>query len=259
MIGRNALVCGQFFAIMFKRLAVILYTGWVVLVFFFFMLVLLPFILLPFLAGIRFTFIAYRALWLWAWLFSLFTGIRYRLVGREHIPANRALIYVSNHTSFLDVPGLRLLIPGEFRPIAKKELLRIPVFGFIVKAATVVVDRSNAESRKNSLAAARNIISRGISMLIFAEGTQNRTDKLLQPFKDGAFKLAIETQTPIVPVVITGAAQLMPPGQIWMKPGLIEVTAGKPIEVSGLTPDDMEALKQQTFEVMMNMLTRRQG
>lgn len=241
-------------AAMAGRIFTMVFTIWVVVVFFLFMIPLLPFILLPFAAGTRFTFIGYWFLKLWARLFSIFTGIRYRLIGRENLSAGRALIYVSNHTSFLDVPGLRLLIPGEFRPIAKKELLSIPLFGFIVKAATVVVDRSNAESRKRSVDAARKIIERGISMLIFAEGTQNRSNEVLQPFKDGAFRLAIETQTPIIPVVVTGAARLMPPGKLWVKPGVIEVTAGKPIAVAGMTLADLPALKQQTFETMKQML-----
>lgn len=242
-----------------KRVIQSLYTFWVVLVFFAFMLLLFPFILIPFLAGSRFTGIGYRFLWLWAWLFSKFTFIRYRITGRENIPHNKALIYVSNHTSFLDVPGLRLLIPGEFRPIAKKELLKIPGFGFIVKAATVVVDRSSAESRKKSVEQARAVLNKGISMLIFAEGTQNRTRELLQPFKDGAFRLAIETQTPIVPVVVIGAARLMPPGKLQLLPGTISVVAGKPIAVNGLQQDDLTALKTRTFEVMKAMLLSQTG
>ncbi len=242
-----------------NRIICSLYTFWVVLVFFTFMLLLFPFILIPFLAGKSFTAIGYRFLWLWAWLFSKFTFIHYRISGRENIPQHKALIYVSNHTSFLDVPGLRLLIPGEFRPIAKKELLRIPGFGFIVKAATVVVDRSNAESRKKSVEQARAVLNKGISMLIFAEGTQNRTSEILQPFKDGAFRLAIETQTPIIPVVVIGAARLMPPGKLQIRPGIISVVAGKPIDVQGLQQDDLPALKSRTFEVMKNMILNETG
>lgn len=239
---------------MVNRIATSVFTIWVVVVFFSTMFLLLPFILVPFLAGSRYTWIGYRFLYLWAWLFSKLTFIRYRITGRENIVQRQAFIYVSNHTSFLDVPGLRLLIPGEFRPIAKKELLKIPGFGLIVRAATVVVDRSHAESRKQSVEQARAILNKGISMLIFAEGTQNRTRELLQPFRNGAFRLAIETQTPIIPVVVTGAAQLMPPGKLQIRPGTISIIAGKPIDVQGLQQDDLTALKNRTFEVMKAML-----
>lgn len=233
------------------KILVKLYTLWVLIVFSVFMIVLLPGIMIPFLLGRRFSWIGYSFLWLWSWIFSMLTFIRYDLKGREHIQAKTSYIYVSNHTSFLDIPGIRLLIPGEFRPIAKKELLKIPVFGFIVKAATVVVDRSNAQSRKQSIEKLREILTGGISILVFAEGTQNRTKEILQPFKDGAFRIAIDTQLPIVPLVVIGAGRLMPPGKIDIKPGNIKVVAGEPISVEGLTPDDIQTLKQKTFDTML--------
>lgn len=235
------------------KILVKLYTLWVLIVFSVFMIVLLPGIMIPFLLGRRLSWIGYSFLWLWSWIFSMLTFIRYDLKGREHIQAKTSYIYVSNHTSFLDIPGIRLLIPGEFRPIAKKELLKIPVFGFIVKAATVVVDRSNAQSRKQSIEKLREILKGGISILVFAEGTQNRTKEILQPFKDGAFRIAIDTQLPIVPLVVIGAGRLMPPGKIDIKPGNIKVVAGEPISVEGLTPDDIQTLKQKTFDTMLTI------
>ncbi len=217
------------------------------------MILLLPGIMIPLLLGPKFSRIGYFFLWLWSWIFSMLTFIRYDLRGRENIQKNTSYIYVSNHTSFLDIPGIRLLIPGEFRPIAKKELLKIPVFGFIVKAATVVVDRSNAQSRKQSIEKLRNILKGGISILVFAEGTQNRTTEILQPFKDGAFRIAIDTQLPIIPLVVIGAGPLMPPGKMDIKPGNIKVVAGEPISVEGLTTDDVQTLKQKTFDTMLGI------
>lgn len=230
-----------------------LYTLWVLIVFTVFMLALLPGILIPFLLGRKFSFIGYFFLWLWSWIFSMLTFIRYDLKGRENINPKTSYIYVSNHTSFLDIPGVRLLIPGEFRPIAKRELLKIPVFGFIVKAATVVVDRSNAQSRKQSMEELREILQGGISILVFAEGTQNRTKEIFQPFKDGAFRIAVDSQLPIVPIVVVGAGPLMPPGTLTIKPGKIKVIAGKPVSVEGLTTDDVQALKQRVFDTMLEI------
>lgn len=235
------------------KILVKIYTLWVLIVFTVFMILLLPGIMIPLLLGPKFSRIGYFFLWLWSWIFSMLTFIRYDLRGRENIQKNTSYIYVSNHTSFLDIPGIRLLIPGEFRPIAKKELLKIPVFGFIVKAATVVVDRSNAQSRKQSIEKLRDILKGGISILVFAEGTQNRTTEILQPFKDGAFRIAIDTQLPIIPLVVIGAGPLMPPGKIDIKPGNIKVVAGEPISVEGLTTDDVQTLKQQTFDTMLGI------
>jgi 1-acyl-sn-glycerol-3-phosphate acyltransferase len=232
------------------------YTAWVLLVFTVFMIILLPAILLPFLMGPRFTWIGYKFLWLWSWIFSKLTFIRYRLYGKENIVPGRSYIFVSNHTSFLDIPGIRLMIPGEFRPIAKKELLKIPVFGLIVKAATVVVDRSNPESRKKSIEYAKGILRQGISMLIFAEGTQNRSTDLLQPFKDGAFRIALDTQTPILPLVVIGAGNLMPPGTLHLKPGVIKIIAGNEIAIDDYQQQDVSELKTLCFEIMKDLLMK---
>jgi 1-acyl-sn-glycerol-3-phosphate acyltransferase len=233
-----------------------LYTLWCLLVFSVFMIILLPGILFPFLQGGWFTRIGYLFLWIWSWIFSQLTFIRYEFHGREHFKKGKAYIYASNHTSFLDIPGIRLIIPGEFRPIAKKELLKIPVFGFIVRAATVVVDRSSHESRKKSVAFAKQIIAQGISMLIFVEGTQNRTKEILQPFKDGAFRIAIDTQTPILPIVVIGAGKLMPPGTLRLSPGKIKIIAAPEIPVDGLTMEDAPLLKQKTFDRMKSLIEK---
>lgn len=220
------------------------------------MVLFLPGLTIPFMLGRKFSWIGYSFLWIWSWIFSMLTFIRYEFHGREHLKKNKSCIYVSNHTSFLDLPGLRLLIPGEFRPIAKKELLKLPIFGLIVRGATVIVDRSNAQSRKKSIEKIREILSHGISALIFAEGTQNRTNELLQPFKDGAFRIAVDTQLPIVPLVVVGAGKLMPPGTIDLRPGKIKIIVGPEIEVAGLTLDDVVSLKQRTFETMHSTLVK---
>lgn len=231
-----------------------LYIFWVFLVFTFFMLLFLPGLTLPFLLGSRGSWIGYKFLWIWSLIFSWLTFIRYEFHGRENFRKGQSYIYVSNHTSFLDLPGIRLLIPGEFRPLAKKELLKIPVFGLIARGATVIVDRSDRGSKQKSLDRLKKILTDGISILLFAEGTQNRSKEILQPFKDGAFRLAIDTQMPLLPMVVIGAGKLMPPGTINLRPGLIKIMVAPEISVDALT--DVNQLKQQTFEVMKNMITQ---
>jgi 1-acyl-sn-glycerol-3-phosphate acyltransferase len=147
-----------------------------------------------------------------------------------------------------------MLIGKEFRPMAKKELLKIPVFGWIAKGACVIVDRSNSESKKKSLEKLKETLEQGISILMFAEGTQNRTKERLQPFKDGAFRIAIDTQKPILPMVIVGAGPLMPPGTIEMRPGLIKIFVGPEIPVTDLSTDNTQSLKQKTYDVMKAMI-----
>ena len=230
------------------------YKIWVGLVFTVFMIILLPGIVLPFLLGQRFGSIGYAFLWLWSWIFSKLTFIRYKFYGRESFGKGKAYIYVSNHTSFLDIPGLMILLPGQFRPLAKKELLRIPIFGWIARTAAIIVDRSSPESRKKSIDRLKLFLKEGISILIFAEGTQNRTKKVLQPFHDGAFRIAVDTQQPVLPIVVLGAGPLMPPGTINLKPGVIRIYIGKEIPTAGLTVQQVRELKQRTFDAMTEMI-----
>lgn len=97
----------------------------------------------------------------------------------------------------------------------------------------------------------RETLAEGIPALIFAEGTQNRSTEILQPFKDGAFRIAVDTQLPIVPLVIIGAGKLMPPGTINLRPGKIKIIVGREIDVTGLTIRDVSTLKQRVFDEMV--------
>lgn len=233
-----------------------LYKVWVFLVFTVFMLILLPGIVVPFMLGQRFGNIGYAFLYAWSWIFSQLTFIRYEFYGTENFKRGTSYIYVSNHTSFLDIPGIRMIIPGQFRPLAKKELKKIPVFGWIAQAATIIVDRSSPESRKRSIDRLKMFLKQGISILIFAEGTQNRSKELLQPFKDGAFRIAVDTQQPILPMVVLGAGPLMPPGTIDLRPGTIRIYVGEPIETTGLTTANTVALKDKVFAIMHEMIVK---
>ena len=118
----------------------------------------------------------------------------------------------------------------------------------------MIVDRSNPKSRKASMDRLMKILNMGIPILIFAEGTQNRTKEILQPFKDGAFRIAIDSQRPIQPIVVLGAGRLMPPGTIDLKPGTITVVIGERITTDGLTVEDVQSLKENTVEVMRGMI-----
>lgn len=225
---------------------------WVLLVFSVFMIIFLPLIVIPILFGQRYGNMTYFGLWIWSWVFSLLTFIRYEISGKENLKKGESYIYTSNHTSFLDLPGLRIAIPTQFRPLAKKELLKIPVFGLIARVTTVVVDRSSNESRKKSIQTLKRHIKSGISLLIFAEGTQNRTDQPLQPFYDGAFRLAKETQTPIMPIVVINAGKLMPPSSVSIRPGKIKIVFGEAIAAD--ENSDIAKLKQTTYDQMLALL-----
>lgn len=233
----------------------LLYRAWVFFVFTFFMLLFLPFIVVPGFFGPRAVGFSYLFMKAWSYVFSWLTFIRYEIHGKEKIPKGQAFIYVSNHTSFLDLPGIAMTIRGQFRPLAKKELLKIPVFGWITSVTCVVVDRSSNESRKRSIQNLKHILGKQISILIFPEGTQNRSKELLQPFKEGAFRIALETQQTMVPLVVKNAGTLMPPGTIKLRPGKITIVVGEPVAITTDDLNETARLKDHVFEKMKAMLT----
>ena len=218
------------------------------------MLLLSPLILSPALFGESARPVSFFGLKMWATIFHTFTGVRYYAQGEEHLAEYPAYIYVSNHTSFLDVPALPLFMPGQFRPLGKKELLKIPVLGWIVGTVCVIVDRSDAQSRQESIRKLKGLIRRGVSVLIYPEGSMNRTDLLLRPFYDGAFRMAIETQTPVLPMVVINAGNLFRPGTAYVKPGRIKVRFASPVPTVGMEAKDVPMLKQQVHQMMEAIL-----
>lgn len=218
------------------------------------MIIYLPGILLPFMFGDKAGAVGFRFLKIWSWTFSKLNFIPYKISGLENIDTQQAYIYVCNHTSYLDLPGISLTIPTQFRPLAKKELKRIPVFGWIAQSACIIVDRSSNESRRKSMEHLKDILAMGISILIFPEGTQNRTSERLQPFYDGAFRIAIETKQPIIPIAVLNAGNLMPPNKIHIEPGTIKIIVGKEILTRDLNLKETGALKQKVYDIMDTMI-----
>ncbi|HMR58148.1 MAG TPA: lysophospholipid acyltransferase family protein, partial [Cyclobacteriaceae bacterium] len=98
----------------------------------------------------------------------------------------------------------------------------------------------------------KEILNMGINILVFPEGTQNRTKELLQPFKDGAFRIAADTQKPLLPMVVQGAGKLMPPGTIRLRPGKIKIIVSPEIPVGA--DEDTKTLKEKTFAKLEAML-----
>lgn len=242
---------------MIRTVAAKIYICWVLFVFTFFMILYLPGILLPFIISERFGDIGFRFLALWAWTFSKLNFIPYHVHGKENIDPGKAYIYLSNHTSYLDIPGVCLTVKRQIRILAKKELLKIPVLGWIIGRASVMVDRSSNESRRKSMDHLKDVLRRGISVLIFPEGTQNRSDKPLQDFYDGAFRIAIETQQPILPMVILGAGKLMPPRRVFIQPGHIHIFIHEAIPTKDLKLSDLPALKEKVRNVMLEMIAAK--
>jgi 1-acyl-sn-glycerol-3-phosphate acyltransferase len=232
-----------------------IYTLYAAIIFVLLMILIGPFVLLPILIyknGDSISFI-FLKLWARAWLF--FVGIQYKIYGQENIDPKKQYLYLFNHTSHVDAPLIPLSIHQEFRIIGKKELSKIPIFGLVLSKIVVWVDRNDPISRKISIDRLIKIIKTGKSVVMAPEGTRNDTNEPLLPFKKGAFKIALETSTPIMPMAIIGAKHLMQKGSILLKPGRIHVYFSKEILPDQfLSSNDIEGLTQKCYDRMEAMI-----
>ena len=150
----------------------------------------------------------------------------------------------------MDAPAIPLNIPIQLRALGKKELSKIPIFGFITSRVAVWVDRSDQESRTRSIDRLIKTLDNGISILVAPEGTRNNTEAPLLPFYNGPFRLAIETGTPIMPLVIHNAKKIMPRGQLGVRPGTVHSYFLPEVSTAGLTEADLPTLKEQVYKMM---------
>jgi 1-acyl-sn-glycerol-3-phosphate acyltransferase len=164
------------------------------------------------------------------WLF----GIRIRVQGVEHIEGGKHYIYVSNHASMFDIPTVVVGIPDDIRFVLKKELTRVPIWGWALKYGYYIsIDRGRARDAAKSLEEAVERMRTGASVILFAEGTRTRDGKL-QPFKRGAFSLAARSRVPIVPVAINNTFGILPKGSTRVRPADITLVLGEPIPTAGI-------------------------
>lgn len=230
----------------------VLYSLYAMIVFVSIMLLIFPFVILAsFFGRIRGGNMIYRLCTFWGdlWFPLIFIFIR-KIYEAPH-DRSRSYIFVTNHISYLDAAILVRAYRQPIRPLGRMELSKVPVFGFIYRNAIVTVDRSNPENRAKSLVILRSILKKGISVLVFPEGTFNMTHRPLKDFYDGAFRLAIETQTPVKPVLFLDAYDRMHYRSIFaMSPGRCCIVYLEEIPVTGLVAGDEAKLKAIVYAAM---------
>src|SRR5690606_20813678 len=158
-------------------------------------------------------------------------------------------VVVINHNSLVDIPVSSPWIPGPNKTLAKSEMARIPLFGMIYKAGSVLVNRKKEGSRRESFNKMNEMLGLGLHLCLYPEGTRNKSDQPMQPFFDGAFITAIRAQKPIMPGVIFNTGRILPHDKkVWARPLPIYFHFLDPISTEGLTLNDAAALKQKVHQ-----------
>jgi 1-acyl-sn-glycerol-3-phosphate acyltransferase len=220
------------------------------------MLLIFPFaIIASFFGRIKGGNMVLRLCMLWADLWFPLIFIWHKKIYEAPHDKKRSYIFLSNHISYLDAAIIVKAYRQPIRPLGKVEMSKVPVFGFIYRNAIVTVDRSSANNRANSVRILKSIISKGISVLVFPEGTFNMGTTPLKEFYDGAFRVAIETQTPIKPVLFLDAYRRMPYQSLFrMSPGRNRLLYLEEIPVEGYTLSDITKLKDRVYAIMEKKL-----
>jgi 1-acyl-sn-glycerol-3-phosphate acyltransferase len=191
-------------------------------------------------------------------IFRLWMGVYMPLVfcpvfrkGKQHFRKGQNYVVVCNHNSFADVPVSSPWIPGPNKTLAKIEMARIPLFGVIYKAGSVLVDRKSDASRRESFNEMAAMLEKGLHLCLYPEGTRNKTDQPMQPFYDGAFTTAIRSQKPVIPAVIFNTRGIFPGKPAFFAwPNKVHFHFLPPVPTEGLGLQDAGKLKAEVRTMM---------
>lgn len=214
----------------------------------------LPFLLLlPFLH-----LFASRAKWhkyaswlnyLWAKAFFIGSFLPYKVVGKPQLPAGKPCVYCANHTSWLDIVAMGIVVKGDYKFMGKDSLAKIPLFGGMFSKLHIMVNRDSKISSFRAFLQAKEALQNGQSIVIFPEGGIKGQPPYLNEFKDGAFRLAIEAQVPIVPVSLLDTWKIVNK-QFETSWHSAKAIIHEPISTEGLTAKEVLVLQNKTYEII---------
>lgn len=195
-------------------------------------------------------FIGIARVWMNTWLFLIASPLK--ISGKKNFKKGKQYIVTFNHNSLMDVPLSCPYVPGPNKTIAKSSFTRIPLFGFYYMKGSVLVDRKSERSRKRSFDKMKEVLREGMHMLIYPEGTRNRSNEPLKKFHDGAFKLAEVTGHDIIPAVLFNTRKALPlHKKFFLWPTKLELRFLEEVKSEGKTAEE---LKEEVFELMKNTL-----
>jgi 1-acyl-sn-glycerol-3-phosphate acyltransferase len=189
---------------------------------------------------------------LWAYTMLRVTRVHPVIRNREKIRKGQSYIIISNHQSEYDILALVTTLKIQFRWIIKKELRKVPLFGYALYVSrNIFIDRSNTQQAIKSIHEGLDRLPKGVSVMFFAEGTRS-ADGSIQPFKKGGFIMALEKGMPILPVTVNGSRKVLPKKSLIFRPGPIEVVISDPIETTGYSTDRIQEVMNMTRDVIVS-------
>ncbi|MBI1769056.1 MAG: 1-acyl-sn-glycerol-3-phosphate acyltransferase [Bacteroidetes bacterium] len=235
----------------------VIHTYWGLFVFNFLFVLLFPLLLIPILFPSQFYLTGIINRW-WAKLLFTFIFVPFEVEERALLDRKGKYIFCANHFSYLDIPAMGLN-PINAIFVGKSEMEKVPLFGFMYRKLHITVNRENLRSRGNTMIASMKAIDEGKSLVIFPEGGMFTKDApQILPFKDGAFRTAIEKQIPIVPVTIPFNWKVLPDQHpLKLNLGKVKVIFHEPIETIGLRLEDIGQLKSKVFQVINSELKQQ--
>ena len=182
------------------------------------------------------------------------TGTRVTISGLENIDPRQSYILTSNHQSFFDIFAFLGYLPIQFRWIAKAELFRLPFLGWaMTRIGYIPIERESPKKAYRSMVRAAEKVKKGVSVLIFPEGTRSPDGKL-QAFKKGMLLIALKSQAPILPITILGTAEILPKGKWYTRPGRVRIIIDPPIETAGIPAEKENELSDRVRQILMSHL-----
>ena len=195
---------------------------------------------------------------IWAKSILFTTGFYYKLTQDQRLDKQSSYMFVANHTSMTDIMLMLAVIPKPFVFVGKKELANIPLFGFFYKRSCILVDRGNAKSRQAVFDHAQKRINQGLSICIFPEGGVPYDESIvLDDFKDGAFRLAIEHNLPIVPLTFPDNKKRFSYTFFSGSPGIMRAHVHHFVSIAGKTIEnkaDIKALREEVHAIILHKL-----
>ncbi len=203
--------------------------------------------------------IPHRVARLWGKIQLRTTGTQVKIQGLENVDPHKSYILVSNHQSAFDIFTLLGYLSFQFRWIAKAELFRIPFLGWSMRRIGYIpIERGSPKKAYRSMLLAAEKVQKGVSVMIFPEGTRS-PDGLLQPFKKGLFLIALKSQAPILPITIDGTAKIMLKGDWRVYPGNVRITIDSPIPTAGIPVEKEAELSERVRNTMIKNLPPQNG